>query len=457
MDMKKQIRIAGDGARLVAKQAEKIKLLNVSLPAAYRKLGEEIYKAGILKESFEKIFSDINFSIKAQEDLVQTGPIPSNFIEKLKVAAKSTKNIAVSKKMEYDRSGLFSQLGRLAYEGHRENLTECFSTKSITENLKKIAVLDQEIAGMNSKANRSFFNPKIIAISLVGIVVLALAFVGYKFFLGISQKVNNDFYTVDKITVIPKEKEITIEPIKKESSGKEDVIHLGKGVKLEMVLIPAGKFKMGSPLSEKGRRRDETQHEVTLTKPFYMGKYEVTQEQWEAVMGNNPSTDHKWSIGIKGAKLPVTNVSWEDCQEFIKKLNENIDGGFRLPTEAEWEYACRGGTTTVYSYGDSWSWDESNNHGSIEEVGKYKPNVFGLYDMHGNVFEWCEDWKADLLGEAATDPKGPSTGETRVFRGGSFSYNPLFARSAARSSDRKPTSRNNDNGFRLARTKDTSK
>ena len=178
MDMKKQIRIAGDGARLVAKQAEKIKLLNVSLPAAYRKLGEEIYKAGILKESFEKIFSDINFSIKAQEDLVQTGPIPSNFAEKLKAAAKSTKNIAVSKKMEYDRGGLFSQLGRLAYEGCKDDLKCGFSIDAVTRDIEKIQNLDQEIVLLSVSSYGKFFNPKNVAIGLVTLASLAIAIIG---------------------------------------------------------------------------------------------------------------------------------------------------------------------------------------------------------------------------------------------------------------------------------------
>jgi len=199
--------------------------------------------------------------------------------------------------------------------------------------------------------------------------------------------------------------------------GKTGVINLGNDVKLEMLLIPAGKFKMGSPESEKGRDDDETQHEVTLTKPFYMGKHEVTQEQWEAVMGNNRSK-------TKGAKLPVTDVSWEDCQEFIKKLNENTKGGYRLPTEAEWEYACRAGTTTEYSFGDKITPKDGNYHDSeINKpvaVGSYKPNAFGLYDMHGNVFEWCNDCYAKYPAGAVTDPKGPATGTYRVLRGGSF-------------------------------------
>jgi len=223
---------------------------------------------------------------------------------------------------------------------------------------------------------------------------------------------------------------------------------LGKGVKLEMVLIPAGKFVMGSPASEKGRYDNETQHEVTLTKPFYMGKYEVTQEQWEAVMGDNPS----YTVG---AKLPVTDVSWNDCKKFIKKLNGITKGKYRLPTEAEWEYACRAGTSTAYSFGAKITPKDANYDdsklGKPVEVGSYKPNAFGLYDMHGNVWEWCEDRYAKYLAGAVMDPKGPAKGECRVLRGGSFN----FVESNARSSDRlvgTPTYRGNDYGFRLART-----
>ena len=223
---------------------------------------------------------------------------------------------------------------------------------------------------------------------------------------------------------------------------KED---LGKEVKLEMILIPAGKFMMGSPVSEKGRGGDETQHEVVLTKSFYMGKYEVTQEQWEAVMRNNPSSR-------KGAKFPLTDISWEDCQNFIKKLNAKTDGGYRLPTEAEWEYACRAGTSTAYYFGDSLTKNDANyNTLSTKPVGNYKPNVFGLYDMHGNAREWCEDWYGDYPSGAATDPKGPAKGEDRVLRDGSF----YLAASKARSSGRiggSPTFRFSNNGFRLART-----
>jgi len=231
------------------------------------------------------------------------------------------------------------------------------------------------------------------------------------------------------------------------SLGKliEAKIDLGNGVKLEMMLIPAGKFMMGSPASEVGRVDNETQHEVTLTKPFYMGKYEVTQEQWQAVMGDNPSL-------AKGAKLPVNKLSWNDCQQFINKLNAKSNGGYRLPTEAEWEYACRAGTITAYSYGDSLTKsDASIEGGSIKLVGSYTPNAFGLYDLHGNVWEWCEDWYGDYPAGSITDPKGSAEGPVRVLRGQSF-LERKSARSSLRHSDM-PTGRYHGNvGFRLVKT-----
>ena len=236
--------------------------------------------------------------------------------------------------------------------------------------------------------------------------------------------------------------------------GKEEVIDLGKGVKLEMVLIPAGKFLMGGkkipvdPFSnikvEQPEKDEFPQHEVTLTKPFYMGKYEVTQEQWFEIMGENPSRE-------KGRKLPVTDVSWNECHFFIRKLNDKTKGGYRLPTEAELEYSCRAGTSTAYSYGDKLTKSDANILGSsIKTVGSYKPNAFGLYDMHGNVWEWCEDWYGDYPAGAVIDPKGPAEGKSRVLRGGSFYLIVSIARSSNRDSF-SPTVRNYSLGFRLAR------
>jgi formylglycine-generating enzyme required for sulfatase activity len=231
---------------------------------------------------------------------------------------------------------------------------------------------------------------------------------------------------------------------------KED---LGQGLSLEMVLIPTGTFVMGSPESEEDRNDDEVPHLVTLTKPYYMGKYAVTQEQWEAVMGNTSSEMEINSNHMKGAKLPVTDVSWEDCQDFIKELNEKTSGKFRLPTEAEWEYACRAGTTTAYSFGDRLTKSNANFDGaSLKVVGSYKPNAFGLHDMHGNVWEWCEDWYGDYPSGSVTDPKGQATGTSHVLRGGSFVHSEWGAFSYKRSNGWS-TYRIFSNGFRLARTK----
>ena len=248
-----------------------------------------------------------------------------------------------------------------------------------------------------------------------------------------------------------KAKEVQKSVVKSLQKEIKENADLGKGIKLDLVLIPAGKFMMGSPVSETGRDNNETQHEVTLTKPYYMGKYEVTQEQWEGVMGENRSQ-------VKGTKLPVTDVSWEDCQEFIQKLNAKTNGGYRLPTEAEWEYACRAGTTTAYSFGDKITPKDANyNDSKIAKIGKpvavenYKPNAFGLYDMHGNVWEWCEDWYANYPAGAGTDPKGPATGIGRVLRSGSFNFFESTARSSFRY-DFTPTDRYFNAGFRLART-----
>ncbi|HQH73014.1 MAG TPA: formylglycine-generating enzyme family protein, partial [bacterium] len=170
---------------------------------------------------------------------------------------------------------------------------------------------------------------------------------------------------------------------------------------LEMVLIPAGTFVMGSPDSEQDRYSEEgPQHQVTLTKPFYLGKYEVTQAQWQAVMGSNPSH-------FQGDNLPVEMVSWNDCQTFIQQLNQLGQGTFRLPTEAEWECACRAGTTWRFSHGnvlecgdecesctahDLFMWWCGNSGNHTHEVGSKLPNPWGLYDMHGNVWELCNDW-----------------------------------------------------------------
>ena len=225
-------------------------------------------------------------------------------------------------------------------------------------------------------------------------------------------------------------------------------------VPLEMRFIPAGTFVMGSSPNEKDRDFNEgPQQQVTISQPFYLGVYEVTQEQWAAVMGTYPSR-----FGYVPTN-PVEQISWEDCQSFINKLNTMGLGTFRLPTEAEWEYACRAGSTTRFPWGDDpgysilsqYAWyGESSTTGATHYVGQKKPNSWGLYDMHGNVWEWCNDWFADTYQTSYIDPKGPTTGMFRILRGGSWKYNAKDCRSARRGSSY-PTSVDGETGFRLVR------
>jgi len=204
--------------------------------------------------------------------------------------------------------------------------------------------------------------------------------------------------------------------------------------------IPAGTFLMGSPEHEPGRNDDEVPHGVTLSAGFYMQITPVTQKQWQAVMGSNPS-----SCSDQGEDCPVDSVNWQDCQEFIKKLNVLGERAYRLPTEAEWEYACRAGSTTALANGelaalycepdpnlDDLAWYCGNSERRSHPVAKKSPNGWGLYDMHGNVAEWCQDWYGPYPGEAQTDPNGPSSGLGRVVRGGSWFSSAKNCRSAAR-------------------------
>ncbi len=230
----------------------------------------------------------------------------------------------------------------------------------------------------------------------------------------------------------------------------------------KFVLIPAGSFMMGSPTSEPKRDDDERQHRVTISKPFYMQTTEVTQGQWQAVMGSNPS-----HFSSCGDDCPVEQVSWNDAQEFIRRLNaKEGTNQYRLPTEAEWEYACRAGTTTPFAFGSCLSTNQANYdgnyplpgcnkgayRGSTVSAGSFAPNSWGLHDMHGNVWEWCRDRYGDYPSGSVTDPAGPSSGSFRVNRGGSWFFNARDCRSAYRSrSD--PGGRSFDLGFRLARTK----
>ena len=257
----------------------------------------------------------------------------------------------------------------------------------------------------------------------------------------------------------------------------EKDVDLGGGVKLTLVLIPAGEFLMGSAETSEELARlysrfkavakqfddEHPQHRVRITKPFWMGKYEVTQEQWEAMMGNNPSE-------FKGPKNPVETVSWDEAQAFLQRVNARVTGGgFALPTEAQWEYACSAGSGTRFSFGNDeallhkhgnyadrntnfpWSDKEADDgFAQTAPVGRYLANAFGLHDMHGNVWEWCSDWYGEKYygTSVSSDPAGPPEGQYRVLRGGSWIIYPMYCRCAGRRGI-EPASRGGNGGFRV--------
>jgi len=233
-------------------------------------------------------------------------------------------------------------------------------------------------------------------------------------------------------------------------------INLPDGTVLEFVYIAPGTFSMGSNESEIERHNDEGPvRKVSISKGFYLGKYEVTQAQWAAVMGNNPSVMRHFP---DSDVHPVDNVSWDDCQAFIEKLNVLDLGNFRLPTEAEWEYACRAGSTTRYYWGtDStdqqvyeYAWAFPRSEGRSHPVGTKKPNAWGLYDMSGNVWEWCQDWRSSGFSPADTlDPTGAESGKKKVYRGGSWFNKPATLRSANRNGHEPDTGGGPNSGLRL--------
>lgn len=215
---------------------------------------------------------------------------------------------------------------------------------------------------------------------------------------------------------------------------------------MEFVLIKDGSFMMGS-YEEEGDEDETPRHKVTITKPFYMGKYEVNQEQWIEIMGENPSE-------FKNSQNPVDTVSWQDCILFTKELSKLTQNNINLPTEAQWEYACRAETTTKWFFGadeeeaGEYGWIDLNSEGMTHPVGLKMPNNWGLYDMYGNVQEWCLDWYENPYSQTdEKNPEGPKKGESRVIRGGGWGDFPDNARSSYRNAIGEEIA-NNGCGFR---------
>jgi formylglycine-generating enzyme required for sulfatase activity len=245
------------------------------------------------------------------------------------------------------------------------------------------------------------------------------------------------------------------------SEGEAEVMieNLGNGVTLEMVKIPGGRFLMGSPETEAQRYDNESPQHYVDVPEFWMGKYVVTQQQWQAIMGNEPSY-------FKGKNRPVERVSWNDATKFCQKLSKKTGRDYRLPSEAEWEYACRAGTTTPFYFGETITGELANYRASetyadeqkgeyrkhTTPVGQFPPNAFGLYDMHGNVYEWCQDvWHSSYDGAPVDGSAWVNGGDSslRVVRGGSWYFYPRWCRSADRFNCNSDEADVNVFGFRL--------
>jgi formylglycine-generating enzyme required for sulfatase activity len=223
---------------------------------------------------------------------------------------------------------------------------------------------------------------------------------------------------------------------------------------MQLVLIPTGSFRMGGDkILEQAEEHENPRHMIKINNPFYMCKYQITQAQWSEVMQNNPSE-------FKGDLRPVERVSWNDVQAFIHKLNTlEATDTFRLPTEAEWEYAARGASKSAYCFGgdtailSQYAWYDKNSGGETHPVGQLKPNAWGLYDMHGNVHEWVQDWfdRNYYSRSPSVSPEGPASGLAKALRGGDWSSEDWYCRCASRSLG-SPDRRGNRLGFRLIKT-----
>lgn len=265
------------------------------------------------------------------------------------------------------------------------------------------------------------------------------------------------------------EKKVPLSP-----TGSKDQVdrYITNSIGMKLALIQKGTFKMGSPPDEKDSQEDERQHDVTISKNYHLGVFEVTQAQYEQVMGKNPSRFQGDEVAerhpqtgrvvkdVDSSNHPVEHVSWLDAVEFCKRLSglpeeKKARRVYRLPTEAEWEYACRAGSKMAYSFSEDrsslgdYAFFRHNTNKQTQPVGEKMPNVWGLYDMHGNVWEWCSDWYGDYPKAAVIDPVGPSEGSARVFRGGGWDCDAAMCRAASRRFG-SPMFRGANYGFRVA-------
>jgi sulfatase modifying factor 1 len=291
--------------------------------------------------------------------------------------------------------------------------------------------------------------PRLFIATCVVIVAIVLAVVGVLYFRAPS--ING------KTAMLPPPLDKTVptsDRVKDESAIGSKVLEpkgignkeVSNTVGMKFRWISPGQFLMGSSAEEKKRSNNETQHSVHLTKGFFIGTFVVTRDEWQAVMGRGSTM--KIIDRNKAKNLPMTRISWYDCQRFIAKLQEKEGKQYRLPTEAEWEFACRAGTTTPFFWGETISTEQANfkghlsntfgkvgvYRGKVTSVDFFRPNAWGMHDMHGNVQQWCQDWYGGYAAGDVVDPMGPEMGSRRVLRGGSWDSDPKDCRSASRRS-----------------------
>lgn len=326
---------------------------------------------------------------------------------------------------------------------------EQISTIEVQNQQAELSQLRRDLDGKSQTKNNNLFSVFGIGVGLLGLIIVGIIILNSIIPKPQDSKKASNISTnqpSEKNLNKPENQNIKIEtPLKSPVNTNGEQSTIKNSIGMEFVKIPSGTFMIGSPVSEKGRNTDETQHQVTISQSFYLGKYEVTQGQWKALMESNPS-----KFSGCGDNCPVEYVNWQEIEEFIKKLNAKGEGIYRLPTEAEWEYACRAGTIGEFSGSnlEEIAWYSENSSNRTHPVGQKKANPWGLYDMHGNVYERVQDWYGNYPNGSVVDPKGQNTGVNLVIRGGGWGSGAESLRSASRSSG-SPTFRLSDSGFRL--------
>ena len=416
---------------------------------ALAKLPENRYISAVeMREDLRKVL--VNISFPQSTEALQL-PIVLEHIATAETIKDKTATSEADQETSADEKPTDQPTVQLPIQAHHSSVTHVKEKESVVTRLATIKAdtITQILPGkfqIHEPVGKK--NNKLLFVILGGLVFVVFVLIIIKTdnssnFSGATANINtnktlaaNTNSPTDFSTMTDNTSSITPNPTVTKGEVRKNLIGM------EFVKIPSGSFMMGS---EHGRADVKPAHRITISKGFWIGKYEVTQGQWESVMENDPS-----SFKNCGKDCPVENVSWDDAEKFVAQLNANNDGfEYRLPTEAEWEYAARAGTTGDYAGKlDDMAWYSKNSDSTTHPVGQRQPNGFGLYDMHGNVSEWCEDWYGSYESGSQADPKGASSGKNRVIRGGAWNSDAKDAFSYERYGPY-PAFRNSNLGFRV--------